>query len=235
MHPPREKIRRERLVEKIDVYGVAYWIEDYVQRSIESIKSHTKRPLNFRVIENKSPHDLSHLAPMVDEWISDDHNYWERCMNRLLKEYPPTSEIVILTDLDLLVPDGVDWVEETLRRFENKYVGLTAFDLDSVNFTEANGTCLFSDGYTITKELGGYQIPSGAWLMGIRKTLLEEYLRTHDYTLDIYLTKFVNDKKYHLLRMPDKLYHLGWDAWRDYPEYHQTKLDRREIPLEERE
>jgi hypothetical protein len=204
----------------IHVYGIAYWMESYVQRSIESIKSHTKYPFRLTVVENKSPHDLSGLRSEADCWIQLDNNPLEKCLKHAYKLDPPQGDIIVFTDLDVLVPDGVDWVEEALSRLAFPEVGLVAFDLNLINYTPPNFGQYVAEEFS--NRYGAYIGPSGAWLIVMRRTDADRFIRDNDITLDHNLMESVEIA----LRLPVELYHLGWDAWKDDDDYWQLKVKR---------
>lgn len=73
--------------------------------------------------------------------------------------------------------------------------------------------------YLIYKDLS-----SGMWLCGIRKNIVDKFVDRHDTFLDSHLNSFAQSLGFVIGRIPIKLYHYGWDAWKDYPEYHKHKL-----------
>lgn len=73
--------------------------------------------------------------------------------------------------------------------------------------------------YQIYKDLF-----SGMWLCGVRKNIVDKFVDSYDTFLDRHLNYFAQSSGFIIGRIPIKLYHYGWDAWKDYPEYYRYKL-----------
>lgn len=204
----------------IHVYAMTYWAEDYAKKSIASLKAHTQYPFRLTVVENKSPKDLSHLRGETDCWIQLETNAWETSLKLAYMIDPPRGDIIVFTDLDLLIPDGVDWVEEVIKRLSYPEVGLVAFDLDTINYVPPNHGQLMSSQYLARYD--AFAEPSGMWLATVRRAEADRFMETCVVSLDSFLMRSVSMH----LRVPVPLYHLGWDTWKDYPEYFEKKQVR---------
>jgi hypothetical protein len=67
-------------------------------------------------------------------------------------------------------------------------------------------------------------LPSGMWLCGVRKDIVDKFIHRYDTFLDKHLNSFTRSLGFVVGRLPTKLYHYGWDAWKDYPDYYVHKL-----------
>lgn len=127
------------------VYAVAYYCTDYVLSSIRSLRRSTSREFNLTVAENRS--ENSHLlrnalerevyAGNIDAYIVFDDNLLSSAVKHAYRLNPPkadSEDFVVFTDLDLKVPDNLDWIKELRERFAYPEVGLVAFDLDPINY-----------------------------------------------------------------------------------------------------
>lgn len=255
----------------IYIYAIAYYCTDYVLNSIHSLRSSTREEFNLTVFEN-----LSSNSPLIrqllekevhngniDTYIAFSENILSSAVKYAYKLNPPGADsehFIVITDLDLRVPDNIDWAAELRRKFAYPEVGLVAFDLDPLNYeTPArahfrrllnkvaaplpyrlarylrnlldiwplrghNWGHLFPDGNTLDSKYQMYEgLFSGMWLCGVRKGIVDRFVDSYDTFLDRHLNRFAQSLGFVIGRMPAKLYHYGWDAWKDYPEYHKYK------------
>lgn len=256
----------------IYVYADAYWCTDYILNSIHSLRNSTREKFNLTVCENKSPnsHIIKYLLKKevdngnIDTYIIFSENLLSSVVKYAYKLNPPktdSEDFIVFTNLDLMMPGGVDWLQELRKRFVHPEVGLVAFNLDPINY-EGSGRAHFRHlvaklaaplphpfatalrrlpdtwplrghnwGHLLANESNldsRYQIYkglfSGMWLCGVRKNIVDKFVDSYDTFLDRHLNHFAQSLGFIIGRMPVKLYHYGWNAWRDYPEYYKYKL-----------
>lgn len=126
-----------------------------------------------------------------------------------MKHFPgdPNEQIFISTDLDLLMPDETDWIGE-IRKAMEPDVTICGFTLGMDNYVPPNF------GYDPNYPY------FGNWLMGLRKRSFASYNRPafQDCFALQHQLQYGRHKK---IMIP--LYHLGWDAWKDDPDYWDKK------------
>lgn len=129
----------------IYVYSVAYYCTDYILKCIHSLRNDTKEKFNLTVCENQSPnsHIIKQLLKKevdnhnIDTYIKFNENLLSSSLKYAYKLNPPktdSEDFIVFTDLDLKIPNGVDWIQELRKRFAYPEVGLVAFDLDPINY-----------------------------------------------------------------------------------------------------
>ena len=256
----------------IYIYAIAYYCTDYILNSIHSLRDSTREEFNLTVFENQSSNSplIRQLLERevhngnIDTYIAFSENLLSSAVKYAYKLNPPGADsehFIVITDLDLKVPDNIDWVEELRRRFAYPEVGLVAFDLDLINYETPvsaqfrrlvsklavrlpypfgpalrmvpdawprrghNSGHLFSTESALDTRYQIYKgLYSGGWLLGMRKHIFDRFVETYDTCLDRHLNHFAQSLGFVIGRMPAKLYHYGWDAWKDYPEYNKYKL-----------
>jgi hypothetical protein len=199
----------------ITVYGLAYKHQDYIVRSIRSIRdSCPKLPFRFVICHNKSEQSPEIEKAIVAELTTDDVlvNFQENIKSYALTEayklYPPDADetFSVFTDLDLLV-DFKHWLFDTLDR-QSKYA-VTGYSLSLDNYVPPNGK------HDPVHGMGG-------WLMGINSKFFESRILDKIPFVDSLILNETRRAGLDWHRSPKELYHMGWDLWKDDPEYFQT-------------
>lgn len=202
----------------LHVYGMAYWVLDYANKTIDNLLESSTEKLHITVVEGKSKHSADFLAwakdclskGKIQRFITADDNCKGAGLIWAFNNYPPdkSENFCIFTDLDVLVPKGVDWVKAIRIRMKKKVV--VGFDLSTENYVPPNYGFSIGDEYY------------GNWLMACNLRVFKKYpLRSfQDSEVIQHMLKSGESVK-----IPIKLTHLGWDAWKDDPEYWAFKID----------
>lgn len=207
----------------ISVYGLSYLMPEYILKSLPSMLDNTTEKLCFTVIDNKTKNSeeiFSIIKPLVDcgkvkRYIQLSGNDMLNGFNRGYALFPPdrSEDFFVFTELDLIVR-GFDWVAET-RRMQSKAI-LSGFKLSDENYVPPNKGHM-EDGISV-----------GFWLMGLKTTQFNKVMSSvycmnqpvQDYKIRTMMStqgKITRDNDH-------ELYHLGWDIWKDDPEYFDRKL-----------
>jgi len=193
------------------LFGISYRRLDYLQKSISSILDSNPK-ISCYIVDSLSPH-----SDQIREWGRKQSNLtWiessTNCKGHgLIWSYQtfPKSDWFIFTDLDIVVPKNTDWFSELSKAMETSTIA--GFSLDTSNYVPPNGG-FSEDGF-------------GCWLMGIKSAFFDFYLSTKltsGFTDgDLLWTAMQNGAT--ITKLPTKLYHLGWDLWKDDPEYFKEK------------
>ena len=210
----------------INVYGLCYRILEYADKTVDSLRKNASENFNLICIESKSCNSNKFLEwgknslkeNKINKFITSSTNCRGDGLRWAIENIPPdTSEdFIIITDLDLILPPNTDWIKET--RIKMKKNVICGFTLSNENYTPPNWG--WYEEKLIEKKL------FGNWLMGLKiipffetlKELKNEKKQIEDHIIINkmckYGTKDIIDKK---------LYHLGWDSWKDDPEYWKDK------------
>jgi len=201
----------------ISVYGLVYYTLEYAKQSVQSIVATAGEELEINVIDSRSVRSDEILEwgkqAVADGQITRFIQASTNCKGAgpvwAYKAFPPQDgnsdcDFIVITDLDVLAKPG--WLQE-LKQGQADHL-VTGFGLDKSNYVEPNF------GYT---EFG-----FGAWLEGININLYNRYLGQYDHHQDSVLLQVAENN---FFKSPLKLYHMGWDAWKDYPEYWEQKLE----------
>lgn len=201
----------------LSIYGITYRVPKYAELSIDSIVKNASQEIEFTVVDSlsgKSPEIRDRiLKPRVDSGkISRALFPNTNCRGYGLVEsfyrFPPKDEdFFIFTDLDLIVPEGCDWISKV--REAMKEYKLCGFSLSRENYVPPNG--------------GHLEVGFGYWLMGIRTDFFMEYCPRGENLLDTEWRGAAGPSSY---QIPDRLYHLGWDLYKDDPAYFEEKRKR---------
>lgn len=227
----------------IHVYGLAYGVADYVRRSVASIIETAGLPISLTVIENPScatpeiERDMRTFVQTGDvyRYVQLKENvrgsaYLDLTDRYLARDAGAVHEdhaFVVWTDLDLLVPHlTMGWAEQLRYVMEGGHVfgmgggpsyrlrvppDIAAFGLDLANYVPPN------TGHVDVANR------SGVWLMAIRRSFLAG-LDRGKVTLDGELCSRAESGRGFMQIPHPRLYHLGWDLWRDAPWYWQEKV-----------
>ncbi len=203
----------------INMYGLSYLMPTYLEKSLNSMIDNASEEVCFTVIDNKTKNsdlNFSIVKPLVDSgkvkrYIQLTQNDMLNGFNRSFALFPPddSEKFFIFTELDLIVK-GFDWIQETRRMQET--ANLSGFKLSQENYVPPNQGHV-EDGISV-----------GFWLMGLNTQKFYQVMNqsngwnhpVQDHRLRSLMgTKARSDKE---------LYHLGWDIWKDDPEYFDRKL-----------
>lgn len=198
----------------IAIYGVAYRMPQYFERSIESIIKNASEPLNFTVIDSHSVRSAEMLEigkrflaeGKIQRFLAFKENVRGFGMFKALRDFPPddSEDFFMLTDLDLIVPDNTDWINLTRSAMQTREVsgyrlGLTNYNLPNAGHTD-DGTF-------------------GNWLMSIQKGFLEREFPTRHNIQDYEIIVRARSR----VQIKVDLYHQSWDLPADDPEYFAEK------------
>lgn len=227
----------------IHVFGLAYGVADYVARSVDSIVETAGEEICLTVIENPS-RATPEIEAAMRARVADGrvYRYVQLAENVLASAFLDITDLylerdagvvysahdfIVWTDLDLLVPKRpIGWATQLSYVIGGGHVfnertgvsyrlrqppDLAAFSLSLENYVPPNG--------------GHLDVPnrSGVWLMGMRRSFFATLERERVH-LDVMLCVRAEERGgFHQVPYP-KLYHLGWDLWRDAPWYWEQKV-----------
>lgn len=200
----------------IHLYGISYRCPNYLVQSLDSILANTSEELCITVVDSLS-HRSAEIreigAKYVDDgkikrFISCNQNCKGFGLKWAYENYPPEGDFFIFTDLDLVLTDHL-WLDKLKDKME--HVSLSAARLSLVNAGPPNG------GHRADDQGFGF------WLMGVKRRFYDLHAMTNtNSTQDCHLLtlagQFGGYAKY-----DTELYHLGWDLWRDDPDYFNEK------------
>ena len=193
----------------IHLYGISFRNFDFVRKSLDSIIDNASEPLCITVAHN--PDNLpnsgneaiqDYLGDLVCEGevkralIFKDNNIgWS--LVQAMKDFPPddSEDFFIMTDLDVVVPDGHDYLRE-IRQAKAAGAVLSGYSLDLSNHDDPD------DGFVDS----GF----GNWLMAPNTRLYQKYFGYEQNTLD---TQIINTFVQHglVLQLRTRLYHMAWN------------------------
>lgn len=207
----------------IHVYGVCYRMPDYVRRTVESLRRNASEPFRLIVADNRSVRSDAIAAWArgalerrdLHAFLGLEENIVGNALRTAYELYPPddSEPLFVFTDLDLVVPDGLDWIAETRRMHADPGLAVSGFSLSLENYVPPNS------GHD--PDPHGHAM--GVWLLGIRRRLYDEHFPDELPLVDSVLLNTLA-KHGRIERSRHALYHLGWDLHRDDPEYWQMKL-----------
>jgi hypothetical protein len=207
----------------IHVYGVCWRVPQYVQRTVDSLCRNASEDFRLVVVDNKSirSRDIATWAERavergsVDLFLGLEDNIRGNALRTGYELSPPddSEDFFMFTDLDLVVPDGLDWIAETRRMQADPALVASGFSLSLENYVPPNS------GHS--PDVHGHAM--GTWLMGLKRAAYERHFSDELPLVDHVL---LNALAAHgrIERSRRELYHLGWDLHRDDPEYWQLKL-----------
>lgn len=209
----------------IHVYGLCYRILDYAKKTVDSLRETASEDFNLTCVEGKSCNSKEFLIwgkqylknKKIQRFITSSTNCRGYGLSWAVENFKPddSENFFILTDLDLLIPKNVDWIKEIRKKMNDNVI--SGFTLSNENYIYP--ICGWNENENIAKKL------FGIWLMSVKKK----------YFLDIYENKNMNLIDSDIITnmckygkrdiIDDKLYHLGWDAWKDDPDYWNHKTN----------
>lgn len=207
----------------IHVYGVCWRMPDYVRRTVESLHRNASEPFRLVVVDNKSANsgaiatwaEAEVARGGVDLFLGLEDNIYGNALRTGYELSPPdeSADFFVFTDLDLVVPDGLDWIAETRRMQADPALAVSGFSLSLANYLPPNS------GHD--PDPNGHAM--GVWLMGVKRALYDAHYPDELPLVDCLLLNTLG-RHGRIERSRRELYHLGWDIPRDDPAYWQLKL-----------
>lgn len=206
----------------IKLYGLTYRVPQYAEKSIESILKNASEPIDFTVVDNLSS-GSEKIRAYLRQLVSEKRISRALLMNcnaigwglvQAIQDFPPddSETFFCVTDLDLVVPEGCDWVK-TIRKAHEGGAKLTGCTLDISNYVNTP-----NHGY------GGDEDGFGIWLQGINKESFFKHYTLGQNLIDSSMIAAIRNSGGSVQKLLDiRLYHLAWDLWKDDPEYFQFK------------
>lgn len=196
----------------ISVYAIGYRRLEYIKATIESLRKTASEPFRLVCIDalsSRSQEIREYLKDVADVVIGSSGNCRGYGLTWAFENILPESSegFSVITDLDV-IPD-FDWLKALRASYNTEHI-LTGFGLKTENYVSPNS------GF----DLNGF----GSWLMGVDSNIYKEYCKKYKFHLDSQVIQFFQSKGRILKYDNPKLYHLGWDLWKDDPEYWQEKL-----------
>lgn len=210
----------------IYVYGLCYRILEYAEKTISNLKNNASENFNLICVEAKSCNSNKFFEwgkkclkeKKINKFITSSTNCKGDGIRWAIENIPSddSEDFIIITDLDLLIPKNIDWIKEIRKKMENNVI--CGFSLSNENYTPPNWG--WYEDFVLKNKM------FGTWLMGIKKQpllkCLENFKKTNTQIEDSKLIKEICN--YGTRDIIDKkLYHLGWDVWKDDPEYWKDK------------
>lgn len=197
----------------ITLYGLSFRNFPYVRKSIESLINNASEPFRFVVSDNPSdwPNSgtsqiRSFLSEMVNKGNLDkvllfNNNNIGWSLVQAYKDFPPddSESFFCMTDLDLAVDDGCDWIKEIRTAHDERGAVLTGCTLHMRNMVPPNwGYSGDSDGF-------------GMWLMGINKSIFDKHHTSNINVIDSRMRVIFSDHGPVEKLLSIRLYHMAWD------------------------
>jgi len=110
----------------LTLIGQVYRVPSYAQKSIESICKNASEPFNLVVCDNKSLNSDKIIKIVLElfekyknvipnaKLLAFEENTKGWCLRKTYEDFPPNNseDFFMYSDLDLIVPDGLDWIKE---------------------------------------------------------------------------------------------------------------------------
>jgi glycosyltransferase involved in cell wall biosynthesis len=202
---------------------VCWRIEAYARRTLESLRGNASEDFRLVVVDNRSVHSAAIAAWAaaevarggIDLFLGLEDNIYGNALRTGYELSPPdaSEDFFVFTDLDLVVPDGLDWIAETRRMQSDPGLAVSGFSLSLENYLPPNSG----------HESDPYGHAMGVWLMGIKRALYDAHFPDDTPLVDHLLLNTLG-RHGRIERSRREVYHLGWDIPRDDPEYWQLKL-----------
>ena len=210
----------------IYVYGLCYRMLDYAKKTVDSLRETASEDFYLTCVEGKSCNSEKFLNwgkqylenKKIQRFITSSTNCRGYGLKWAIENFKPdnSEDFFILTDLDLLVPKNVDWIKEAREKMKDNVI--SGFTLSNENYVYPNsGWC---ENTNILKKI------FGVWIMSVKtKKFLEVYENQNHVLIDTHVIAYMCQYgKRDIIN--SKLYHLGWDAWKDDKLYWQDKLKK---------
>ena len=199
---------------------------DYAKKTVDSLRETASEDFYLTCVEGKSCNSEKFLSwgkeclenKKIQRFITSSTNCRGYGLKWAIENFKPdnSEDFFILTDLDLLVPKNVDWIKEVREKMKDNVI--SGFTLSNENYVYPNnGWC---ENTNILKKI------FGVWIMSVKtKKFLEVYENQNHVFIDTHIIAYMC--QYGKKDIIDsKLYHLGWDAWKDDEFYWKDKLKK---------
>ena len=197
----------------ISLYCITHELLEYASMSLKSILSVVdSSKLDVTVIDAKScrSDEISVWGRKlvdngrINRFVSASENCKGEGLVWAFENFPPSGKFCVFTDLDLLV--DFDWLADTEASFFEYYpYEVTGYSLKTDNYVKPN--------------YGFVENGFGTWLMGCEVDFYRNYLKNYSTHIDGQVLNTANC----WWKSTKTLYHSGWDAWKDYPEYWERR------------
>jgi hypothetical protein len=197
---------------------------EYAKKTINNLRETASEDFHLTCIEGRSCNSKKFLNSgnkwlknkKIQRFITSSTNCRGYGIGWAIQNFKPdnSEDFCILTDLDILVPKNIDWIKKIREKMKDNVI--CGFTLSNENYIHPNYG--WNENENIEKKL------FGIWLMSVKTK----------YFLDIYENKNMNlidsDIIISMCKygkrdiIDDKLYHLGWDAWKDDKGYWNHKI-----------
>ena len=202
----------------IYVYGMAYWTLEYSKKSVQSMWENASEDFKLIIVEGHSERSEEFKAWREElksknqyyKYVKADKNCYGWGLIHARETIPPddSEDFIILTDLDLIVPKGADWIKEIREGLKTNWV--VGCDLSTENYKPPN--------WGFSPDCNEF----GTWLMAIKKGLLTMFpkgVNVQDHIVLHVCRQLGGTYK----KLPIKLFHCTWDTYWEYPEYWARK------------
>lgn len=232
---------RRALYPVINIYGIFYRFSDILDKTLAALYANTDIDFRLFIAENRAE-ESEHNREVVKGYMKQglvhgyalfDENIYGSALEYLYRLFPPPceDEIVIFSDLDLVIPAAHnDWLRVMLDRFQRfDEVATLSLDIDLCNWNRerAGGHKPVRKKHW-SRKYGFYRFRSGVWFMGVRREIMDEYLDGERVLADNryfrYLDAMYRRRVYGRLAIP--CYHLSWDLEQTAPLYIVEKYER---------
>lgn len=212
----------------IHIYGLCYRILEYAQKTVDNLRETASEDFHLTCVEAKSCNSEQFLSwgkeylknKKIQRFITSSTNCRGYGLKWAVENFNPdnSEDFFILTDLDILVPKNVDWIKEIKQKMKENVI--SGFTLSNENYVSPNYG--WYENANISNKL------FGIWLMAVKTNTFIKIYKDIDINL-IDMNIISNMCQYGQRDIIDsKLYHLGWDSWKDdklYWEHKTTKND----------
>lgn len=198
----------------------------YFEKTITSINEQRKKfDIRLHVIDNNSSDDFieclqDHLATGdIQTLILNDKNEGVPAFNRILPM--ATTNPFMMTDPDIVGPEN--WLEDMFKIWDERYKELNLAKL-SVNLDGSNCKQKWAH-FPIDEPIKSEKTPMGS----VSLSYVGTWLALYDLDAMRKINKYDQDNSFHddAVRLGYRIgfakdvvaYHLGFDDWRDYPEF----------------
>ena len=210
----------------ITVYGLCYRILDYAQKTVDQLRETASENFNLICVESKSCNSEKFLSWALKEldnkkiqmFIASSTNCRGYGLKWAVENFPPNNseDFFVLTDLDILVSKNVDWIKEIRKKMEKNVI--CGFTLSNENYVYPNSG--WNENQNISSKL------FGVWLMAVKTNVFTKIYKDIDINL-IDMNIISNMCQYGQRDIIDsKLYHLGWNSWKDDESYWNDKITK---------
>jgi hypothetical protein len=210
----------------IHVYGLCYRILDYAKKTVDNLRETASEDFNLTCVEGKSCNSESFLNwgkqclenKKIQRFITSSTNCRGYGLSWAIKNFKPddSEDFFILTDLDVLVPKNIDWIKEVREKMKNNVI--SGFTLNNENYVYPNSG--WNEHENISKKL---------FSLIIMSVKTKYYFKIYEKSLvNLIDSEIISSMSSYGKRdlIDSKLYHLGWDAWKDDSVYWENKKNK---------